>query len=257
MQHKSAPRGGDGPRADGLRNDGRAPGQVRPVEITRHWTKAVPGSVLYRCGQTRVFVTASVEDRVPPWMAGRGVGWVTAEYGMLPGSTRDRKSRPGPGGRVDGRTQEIQRLIGRALRSVVDMKALGERTVWLDCDVLEADGGTRTASINAAYVALCDALKGHEFKRPLERWPVKEAVGAISVGILGGRPLLDLDYSEDHRAEVDMNVVMTEGGRFLEVQGTGEARPFEQSELDALLVLAKDGVRQVLEASRYALASKT
>ncbi len=136
MQHKSAPRGGDGPRADGLRNDGRAPGQVRPVEITRHWTKAVPGSVLYACGRTRVFVTASVEDRVPPWMAGRGVGWVTAEYGMLPGSTRDRKSRPGPGGRVDGRTQEIQRLIGRALRSVVDMKALGERTAHVTADAV-------------------------------------------------------------------------------------------------------------------------
>jgi ribonuclease PH len=190
-------------------------------------------------------------------MQGRGVGWVTAEYGMLPGSTKDRKPRASSSGKVDGRTHEIQRLIGRSLRAVVDMKALGERTVWLDCDVLEADGGTRTASINAAYVALCDALKGHEFKRPLERWPVKEAVGAISVGILAGRPLLDLDYSEDHRAEVDMNVVMTEGGRFLEVQGTGEARPFEQSELDALLVLAKDGVRQVLEASRYALAAKT
>jgi len=250
MQPKSAPRS-DGPRADG-----RTPAQIRPVEITRHWTKAVPGSVLYQCGRTRVFVTASVEDRVPPWMSGRGVGWVTAEYGMLPGSTRDRKGRPGPGGKVDGRTQEIQRLIGRALRAVVDMKALGERTVWLDCDVLEADGGTRTASISAAYVALCDALKGHEFKRPLERWPVKEAVAAISVGILQGRPLLDLDYSEDHRAEVDMNVVMTEGGRFLEVQGTGEARPFDQAELDALLVLAKDGVRQVLEATRGALARK-
>jgi ribonuclease PH len=236
------------------RSDGRAPGQIRPVEIIRHWTKAVPGSVLYRCGRTMVFVTASVEDRVPPWMTGRGTGWVTAEYGMLPGSTRDRKGRSGPGGKVDGRTQEIQRLVGRTLRAVVDLKAIGERTVWLDCDVLEADGGTRTASINAGYVALCDALRGHTFKRPLERWPVKEPVGAISVGLVNGKPLLDLDYSEDHRAEVDMNVVMTEGGRFLEVQGTGETRPFDTAELHALLDLARDGVKQVLEVSRAALA---
>ena len=238
------------------RHEGRAPGRIRPVEITRHWTKAVPGSVLYRSGRTLVFATASVEDRVPPWMQGRGVGWVTAEYGMLPGSTKDRKQRPGTSGKVDGRTHEIQRLIGRSLRAVVDMKALGERTVWLDCEVLEADGGTRTASINAAYVALCDALKGHAFKKPLERWPVKEAVGAISVGVLGGRPLCDLDYAEDHKAEVDMNVVMTDGGRFLELQGTGEARPFDQGELDALLSLAKDGIRQVIEATRAALAAR-
>lgn len=238
------------------RNDGREPGQVRPIEITRHWTRAVPGSVLYRAGRTCVFATASVEDRVPPWMQGRGLGWVTAEYGMLPGSTKDRKARSASTGKVDGRTHEIQRLIGRALRAVVDMKALGERTVWLDCEVLEADGGTRTASINAAYVALCDALQGHEWKRPLERWPVKEAVGAISVGIVGGRVLCDLDYSEDHKAEVDMNVVLTEGGRYLEVQGTGEARPFEPAELDQLLLLARDGVRQALEASRAALARK-
>ena len=238
------------------RHDGRAPGHIRPVEITRHWTKAVPGSVLYRCGRTLVFATASVEDRVPPWMQGRGVGWVTAEYGMLPGSTKDRKPRASSSGKVDGRTHEIQRLIGRTLRAVVDMKALGERTVWLDCEVLEADGGTRTASINAAYVALCDALKGHSFKKPLERWPVKEAVGAISVGVLGGRALCDLDYAEDHEAEVDMNVVMTDGGRFLELQGTGEARPFDQAELDALLGLAKDGIRQVIEATRTSLAAR-
>jgi ribonuclease PH len=236
------------------RSDGRAPAQIRPVEILRHWTKAVPGSVLYRCGRTCVFVTASVEDRVPPWMTGRGTGWVTAEYGMLPGSTRDRKGRSGPGGKVDGRTQEIQRLVGRALRAIVDLRAIGERTVWLDCDVLEADGGTRTASINAAYVALCDALKGHTFKKPLERWPVKEPVGAISVGIVNGKSLCDLDYSEDHRADVDMNVVMTEGGRFLELQGTGETRPFDTTELQGLLDLAKDGIRQVLDLTRAALA---
>jgi ribonuclease PH len=238
------------------RSEGRAPATIRPITIERHWTKAVPGSVLYRCGRTCVFATASVEERVPPWMAGRGTGWVTAEYAMLPGSTRDRKGRAGPGGKVDGRTHEIQRLVGRALRAVVDMKAIGERTVWLDCDVLEADGGTRTASINAAYVALCDALKGHPFKKPLERWPVREPVGAISVGILGSEALCDLDYAEDHKADVDMNVVMTEGGRFLEVQGTGESRPFDAQELQALLDLAKGGVRQALDATRAALAKK-
>jgi ribonuclease PH len=236
------------------RQDGRSPEQIRPVEITRKFTQAAPGSVLYRCGGTLVFVTASVEERVPPWMTGRGSGWVTAEYGMLPGSTKDRKQRPSSSGRVDGRTHEIQRLVGRALRAVVDAEALGERTVWLDCDVLQADGGTRTASINAAYVALCDALKTYPFKRPLPRWPVREAVGAISVGVAQGRPLVDLDYSEDSRAEVDMNVVMTASGKYLEVQGTGEGRPFEASELDAMLALARDGIRQVLERIQAALA---
>ena len=237
------------------RHEGRSPGEIRPVVITRRFTAAAPGSVLYRCGKTCVFATASIEDRVPPWMAGRGVGWVTAEYAMLPGSTRDRKGRPSSTNRVDGRTHEIQRLIGRTLRAIVDMKALGERTIWLDCDVLEADGGTRTASINAAYVALCDALRTWEFKRPLERWPVREAVGAMSVGIVDGKPLLDLDYSEDHKAEVDMNVVMTASGKYLEVQGTAETRPFDGAELQALLALAKDGVGQVIERCRAALAA--
>jgi len=228
------------------RHDGRTPQEIRPVEIVRSFTDAAPGSVLYRSGSTCVYVTASIDERVPPWMSGRGTGWVTAEYGMLPGSTRQRKSRPAATGRVDGRTHEIQRLVGRVLRSVVDMSALGERTVWLDCDVLEADGGTRTAAINAAYVALCDALRRYEFKRPLQSWPVAEAIGAISVGVLKGRPLCDLDYREDHKAEVDMNVVMTASGRFLEVQGTGESRPFTQEELDQLLALAKGGIEQVL-----------
>jgi ribonuclease PH len=238
-----------------MRHDGRQPGDLRPIEITRRFTDAAPGSVLYRCGKTIVFVTATIEDRVPPWMSGRGTGWLTAEYGMLPGSSKDRKQRPQPG-RTDGRTHEIQRLIGRSLRAVVDMEAIGERTVWLDADVLQADGGTRTASINAAYVALCDALRNHTFKRPLPRWPVKEAVGAVSVGIQQGRALLDLDYSEDSRAEVDMNVVMTASGRYLEVQGTGEGRPFDAEELRALLALASDGVRQVLEKTKAVLAEK-
>jgi ribonuclease PH len=236
------------------RPDGRQPGDLRPIQITRRFTSAAPGSVLYRCGGTCVFVTASVEDRVPPWMAGRGQGWVTAEYGMLPGASRDRKARASSTGRTDGRTHEIQRLIGRVLRTVVDVEALGERTVWLDCDVLEADGGTRTASINAAYIALCDALKAWPVKKPLPRWPVKEPVGAVSVGIVQGTPLLDLAYVEDSRAEVDMNVVMTASGRYLEVQGTGEGRPFDAAELKALLALAEDGVRRVIERGRQALS---
>jgi ribonuclease PH len=238
-----------------MRHDGRQPGDLRPIEITRRFTDAAPGSVLYKCGRTIVFVTASVEERVPPWMSGRGTGWVTAEYGMLPGCSRDRKPRP-QAGRVDGRTHEIQRLIGRALRAVMDMDALGERTIWLDADVIQADGGTRTASINAAYVALCDALRNHTFKRPLVRWPVKEPLGAISVGIQQGKPLLDLDYSEDSRAEVDMNVVMTGTGKYLEVQGTGESRAFDAEELRVLLALASDGIRQVLDRTKAALAEK-
>jgi ribonuclease PH len=237
------------------RPDGRAPDAIRTPEITRRFTESAPGSVLYRAGRTCVYATASIEERVPPWMAGRGTGWITAEYAMLPGSTADRKARPTSTGRVDGRTHEIQRLVGRALRAVVDVAALGERTVWLDCDVLEADGGTRTASINAAYVALCDALRRHEFKKPLDRWPVKEAVAAISVGLLRGTPLLDLCYAEDHRAEVDMNVVLTASGRYLEVQGTGEGRPFTGEELAALLALAGKGAEQVLAAVNRSLGA--
>jgi ribonuclease PH len=237
-----------------MRRDGRSARQLRPIDVKRRFTEAPPGSVLYRCGGTCVFVTATVEERVPPWMSGRGTGWVTAEYAMLPGSTRDRKARASSTGRTDGRTHEIQRLIGRVLRSVVDTTALGERTVWLDCDVLQADGGTRTAAINAAYVALCDALRTHPFKRPLTRWPVREPVGAISVGIVKGEPLLDLDYAEDSQAEVDMNVVMTASGRFLELQGTGESRPFDAGELQALVDLASEGIREVLERTRAAMA---
>ena len=203
------------------RADGRAPDQLRPVKITRAFCDATPGSVLYESGRTRVFVTASIEERVPPWMQGRGQGWLTAEYSMLPGSTPDRKARASSTNRVDGRTYEIQRLVGRALRSVLDTQALGERTIWVDCDVLQADGGTRTASINGAYLAVVDALKKHKFNRPLARWPLKEPVGAVSVGIAAGKALLDLDFSEDKDAAVDMNVVMTASGKFIEVQGTG------------------------------------
>jgi len=237
------------------RPDGRAPDQIRPVEVQRRFTQAPAGSVLYRAGRTVVLVTASVEDRVPPWLTGRGRGWLTAEYQMLPGSTRDRKARASSTGRVDGRTHEIQRLVGRALRSVVDLSSFGERTVWLDCEVLEADGGTRTACMNAAYVALCDAFRAHPFKPPLAKWPIQEPIGAISVGLVGGEARVDLDYAEDHKADVDMNVVMTASGRFLELQGTGESRPFSADELSSLLDRARDGIRQVLEVSRQALAA--
>ncbi len=237
------------------RRDGREPDQIRPVEVLRGFTSASPGSVVYRCGGTHVFVTATIEERVPKWMSGRGTGWVTAEYAMLPGSTGSRKPRSTSTGRVDGRTMEIQRLVGRALRSVVDMKALGERTVWLDCDVLQADGGTRTACVNAAYIALCDALKNYNFKKPLSSWPIREPIGAISAGIVAGKALLDLDYSEDHRADVDMNVVMTAGGHFLEIQGTGESRPFSPEELEAILALGRTGSAAAMEAARTALAA--
>jgi ribonuclease PH len=237
------------------RRDGRTPSQIRPIEITRRFTTAAPGSVLYRCGGTHVFVTASIEERVPPWMSGRGRGWVTAEYAMLPASTKDRKPRSTSTGRVDGRTQEIQRLVGRALRSVTNLRSLGERTIWLDCDVLQADGGTRTACLNAAYIALCDALRNYKFKTPLSAWPVEEPMGAISAGIVKGEALVDLDYSEDHRAEVDMNVVMTDSGRYLEIQGTGESRPFAADELSQILELCRGGIGDVIETARAALAT--
>jgi ribonuclease PH len=237
------------------RPDGRAPDQLRPVKITRGFTSATPGSVLYESGRTKVLCTASVEERVPPWMQGRGNGWLTAEYAMLPGSTPDRKQRPSTTNRVDGRTHEIQRLVGRSLRAILDPQALGERTIWIDCDVLQADGGTRTASINGAYLAVVDALKRHKFSRPLARWPLKEAVGAVSVGVVGTTPVLDLDYIEDKDAAVDMNVVMTSSSRFVEVQGTGEGRPFEGDELTALLVLAGKGIDAILSRAKTELAT--
>jgi ribonuclease PH len=238
------------------RPDGRAPDQLRPVKITRAFTSATPGSVLYESGKTKVLCTASIEDRVPPWMQGRGHGWLTAEYAMLPGATPDRKQRPTQARGVDGRTHEIQRLVGRSLRAVLDAQALGERTIWVDCDVLQADGGTRTASINGAYLAIVDALKKHRFNKPLARWPLKEAVAAISVGVFGTTPVLDLDYVEDKDAAVDMNVVMTSSSRFVEVQGTGEGRPFEGDELAALLVLAAKGIDAILARAKVELAGE-
>jgi ribonuclease PH len=237
-----------------MRHDNRQPDELRPLRIARHFTQAVPGSVLIQAGRTTVLCTASVADKVPAWMAGKGRGWLTAEYSMLPGSTTPRMERD-RGVKIDGRTTEIQRLVGRSLRAVVDLAALGERTITLDCDVLEADGGTRTLSITGAWIALVDALHA-AFPAPganVACLPLTDSVTAVSVGILDGRPLLDLDYSEDSAASVDMNVVMTGAGRFVEVQGTGEEATFTEDELSAMLQLARGGVRRLIAAQREAL----
>jgi ribonuclease PH len=235
-----------------MRHDGRQPDQLRPVKITRRFTRTAPGSVLIQFGGTTVLCTASVDPKVPDWMAGKGRGWLTAEYNMLPGSTSPRKKRERDG-KTDGRTTEIQRLIGRSLRAIIDLDAIGERTIAIDCDVLEADGGTRTASITGAYVALVDALAAIGNLPDPTRKPLSASVAAISVGIVTGVPLLDLDYSEDVDAEVDMNVVMTGEGRFIEVQGTGEEATFSEDELHKLLALARRGVRELTELQRTAL----
>lgn len=232
-----------------------ASASIRPVKIKRKFTRSSPGSVLYQCGETIVLCTASVQAQVPPWMVGKGTGWVTAEYNMLPHSTDKRKSRD-RGGKVDGRTTEIQRLIGRSLRAVVDMQKLGERMVTVDCDVLQADGGTRTASITGGFLALLDALAS-EF-RGVARGdhPVRDSVAAISAGIVDGKPLLDLDYEQDVRAAVDMNVVMTGSGRFVEIQGTGEEATFDDAELAAMLKLARSGIKQLTTLQQAALGKQ-
>src|SRR5262245_16683012 len=232
------------------RLDGREAGAVRPTTITPDFTMHAEGSVLIEVGRTRVICTASVEDRVPPFQRGSGKGWVTAEYGMLPRATSTRTTREASSGKVGGRTQEIQRLIGRSLRSVVTMSELGERTVWIDCDVIQADGGTRTASITGGFVAMVLALDRIRQQGVLTRLPVTDYVAATSVGVVEGTPLLDLAYDEDSRAEVDMNVIKTGDGRFIEVQGTGESKPFDRAALDALLGLADQGIRQLIDKQR-------
>ncbi|MFL6550914.1 MAG: ribonuclease PH, partial [Povalibacter sp.] len=224
------------------RPSGRAPDELRPVRITRGFTRHAEGSVLVEFGETRVLCTASVEESVPGFLRNSGSGWVTAEYGMLPRSTHTRSRREAAQGKQGGRTLEIQRLIGRALRAVVDLKALGERTITLDCDVLQADGGTRTASITGSYVALVDAVNTLVRKRVLRESPIHGQVAAVSVGIWSGIPVLDLDYKEDSDAETDMNIVMNNGGGFIEVQGTAEGHAFRRDELDALLNLAAGGI---------------
>jgi ribonuclease PH len=236
------------------RVDGRAPDELRPVKVTRSFTQSSPGSVLIEMGQTKVLCTATVAHEVPPWLEGKGLGWVTAEYGMLPGSTADRKPRE-RAGKTDGRTAEIQRLIGRAARAVMDMELLGERTIWLDCDVLEADGGTRTAAITGCYVALMDAVRsmekeGIKFAAP----PVRDSVAAVSVGVVRGEPLLDLSYPEDSKADVDMNVVLTGRGLIVELQGTAEKTPFDTSRLMALYKLAEKGIAELREIQKAALS---
>ena len=237
-----------------MRVDGREADQLRPVAFERDFTEMATGSVLVSMGRTRVLCTASVDEDVPRWMKGRGSGWVTAEYSMLPGSSPERVRREAQTGRPSGRTQEIQRLIGRALRSVCDMVALGERQVVVDCDVLQADGGTRTASICGGYVALHDALSRLLQRGVIGAHPLTDACAAVSVGIVGGTPMLDLAYTEDSTAEVDMNVVMTGEGRFVEVQGTAEGMAFTRGELDELLMLAELGIADIVARQREVLA---
>ena len=236
------------------RADGRWIDELRTASFERDFTVFAPGSVLVSMGRTRVLCTASVEERVPPWMRGSGKGWVTAEYSLLPGSTGERVTREAAKGKQSGRTQEIQRLIGRSLRSVCDMVALGELQITVDCDVLQADGGTRTASICGAYVALHDALTRLVQKGTLRANPLTEAVAAVSVGVVDGVCMLDLPYEEDSRAEVDMNVVMTSSGRFIEVQGTAEGMPFSKAELDEMLSLAEHGIAHLLDLQTATLA---
>ncbi len=238
----------------GIRNDGREPDQLRPLTFTRDFTELAAGSVLVEMGRTRVLCTASVEERVPPWLRGSGKGWVTAEYSMLPGSTPERVNREAAKGKQSGRTQEIQRLIGRSLRAVTDLSMLAEVQITVDCDALQADGGTRTASICGGYLALHDACSRLVASGKLAAHPMTDSCAAISVGIVGALPSLDLDYSEDSTAEVDMNVVMTGAGKFIEVQGTAEGLAFSRGELDSLLGLAESGIGEILALQSELLA---
>jgi ribonuclease PH len=240
-----------------IRSDGRARDELRPVTIEPGFLKYAEGSALITVGNTKLICAASLEERVPAWMKGRGLGWVTAEYAMLPRATAERTQREAAKGRLGGRTQEIQRIIGRALRAVTDMAKLGERTIWLDCDVIQADGGTRTAAVTGAWVALALALRSRFDPADAARWPLNATVAAVSVGIVAGQTLLDLAYDEDSQALVDMNVFMTDTGRFVELQGTAEAAPFDRRELDGLLALAESGIRRLfrLQAAACGVAA--
>ncbi len=228
------------------RKDGRTNSMIRPVKITKNYIKYAEGSVLIEMGETKVICNVSIEEKVPPFLKGSGTGWITAEYSMLPRATEQRKIRDSVRGKIDGRTHEIQRLIGRSLRAVIDLNQLGERTLWIDCDVIQADGGTRTASITGAYVATCLAIK----KLNLKVNPIKDYLAAISVGIVDGKPMLDLNFEEDSRAEVDMNFVITGKGEFVEIQGTGEKRSFTEEEFEILKNLAKKGVEKLIELQK-------
>jgi ribonuclease PH len=236
-----------------LRIDERKSTEKRPTSIELDYLKHAEGSVLIEVGATKVICTASVEEKVPPFLKGKKTGWVTAEYSMLPRSTHTRKTRDISRGKLDGRTTEIQRLIGRSLRSIVDLDALGERTIWLDCDVIQADGGTRTASITGAFVAMVSAMKGLLEKGLIDKLPIKEFVAATSVGVIDGVPYLDLCYEEDSTAEVDMNLVMTESSKFIEVQGTGEAAPFDKKTLLDLLEIGEQGILELIDLQKKVL----
>ncbi len=236
-----------------MRCDGRKNDIMRPINIIRNYTKHAEGSVLIEVGDTKVICTASIEEKVPPFLKGTGEGWITAEYNMLPRSTNTRKPRDISKLKIDGRTMEIQRLIGRALRSVVNLKTLGERTIWIDCDVIQADGGTRTASITGAFVALVDAVNSIHRKNPFKVYPIRNFVSAVSVGILNDEKILDLCYLEDSNAKVDMNIIMTEEGQFVEVQGTGEESPFSRKDLDELLALGEKGIKNSIQAQKDCL----
>jgi len=236
-----------------MRSDGRSPEKLREIKITRNFLKTAEGSVLIEAGDTKVICTASIEDKVPMFLKDQNKGWITAEYSMLPRSTPIRTLRESISGKPRGRTHEIQRLIGRVFRSVIDLKALGERTIWLDCDVIQADGGTRTASITGAFVALKDALQYALENKKIDKQPIKEYVAAVSVGIVDGQPLLDLSYAEDSIAEVDMNVVMTDSGEFIEIQGTAETTPFDKNQLQVLLDLAGSGIREIIAVQKSVL----
>ncbi|GAB7388705.1 ribonuclease PH [Bacillaceae bacterium] len=236
-----------------MRADGREAGQLRPVKITRNYIKHAEGSVLIEVGDTKVICTASVEERVPPFMRGQGKGWVTAEYSMLPRATETRNVREVSKGKPSGRTMEIQRLIGRALRSVVDLEKLGERTIWIDCDVIQADGGTRAASITGGFVAMMDALTVVKEKANLEEHPIRDFLAAVSVGVVEDQLLLDLNYEEDAQAKVDMNLVMTGTGKFVEIQGTGEAAPFSPEELNRLISMGQKGISELIALQKKVL----
>lgn len=233
-----------------MRSDGRQPDKLRPVTITRRYIKRAEGSVLIEVGETKVICTASIEHKVPPFLRNSRQGWITAEYGMLPRSTDTRMQRESTRGRVNGRTHEIQRLIGRSLRSVVDLSKIGERTIWLDCDVIQADGGTRTASITGACIALFDALTYMRKNKDIDSMPLKDFVAATSVGVVNGQVLLDLNYTEDSKADVDMNIVMTGSGQFVEIQGTAEEEPFTDEQMQKMLSFAKTGIAELIKIQR-------
>lgn len=233
-----------------MRFDGRKNDQMRPIKITRNYTKYAEGSVLIEVGDTKVICTASIEEKVPPFLKGTGEGWITSEYNMLPRATQSRKTRDVSKGKVDGRSMEIQRLIGRALRSVVDLKLIGERTIWIDCDVIQADGGTRTTSICGAFIALVDAVNSLHRRIPFDVYPIRNFVSAVSVGIVNDEKMLDLCYVEDSNAKVDMNVVMTDSNEFVEIQGTGEESPFSRADLNELLALAEKGLKHMIQTQK-------